>query len=291
MRYASLDLCRSLLFVPGNRARMLDRAATSGADVIVVDLEDAVPATEKAEARRLTRAALPKLTSAPVFVRVNSVRSGFCRADLMAVVRPGVAGVVLPKTEREQDLRDLDVLLREAELRNKVRPGDTAVVPLIESPRAILDIQRIATAIDRVAGLALGGEDYTAALGVARSDEALAFARGMLVTAASSHGIAAIDTPYPAIDDESGLAGEARRAAALGFRGKFVIHPAQVAPVNAAFSPTAEDVARARKIVLAAAKARRAGKGSVALAGQMVDAPIVSRAERVLAAAQRMGKG
>lgn len=289
MQYQSLDVCRSMLFVPGNRARMLDRAPSTGADALVVDLEDAVPAGEKVAARRLTRAALPRLAASgtPVFVRVNNVNTGQARVDLMAIVRAGLAGVVHPKTEHPQDLRDLDVMLREAEVRNNVRPGDTAVLPLIETPRGLLDVQRIATAIDRVAGLALGGEDYTSALGVPRSDEALAHSRAVIVTVAVALGIGAIDTPYPAIDDERGLARETKLAAAMGFRGKFAIHPGQVPAVNKAFSPSLDDVAHARRIVDAARRAERQRKGSVAVDGKMVDAPVVARAHRTIAMAAR----
>lgn len=288
-----MDLCRTLLFVPGNRQRMLDRAPRSGADIIVADLEDAVPAGEKREARRMVRALVAGAgeSGARVFVRVNNVHTGLARGDLMEVVRAGLAGVVHPKTDHAQDLRDLDVLLREAELRNKVRPGDVAVVPLIETPRAILRCEEIARATDRVAALSLGGEDYTAELGVARSDEALAYARGVIVTVAAATGVPAIDTPYPAIDDERGLLRETRLASAMGFRGKYVIHPGQVGSVNAVFSPTAEDVAAARRIVEAARRAEKQRKGSVALDGRMIDAPIVERARRLLETAERIANG
>jgi len=288
-----VDLCRTLLFVPGNRQRMLDRAPRSGADIIVADLEDAVPAGEKREARRMVRALVAGAgeSGARVFVRVNNVHTGLARGDLMEVVRAGLAGVVHPKTDHAQDLRDLDVLLREAELRNKVRPGDVAVVPLIETPRAILRCEEIARATDRVAALSLGGEDYTAELGVARSDEALAYARGVIVTVAAATGVPAIDTPYPAIDDERGLLRETRLASAMGFRGKYVIHPGQVGSVNAVFSPTAEDVAAARRIVEAARRAEKQRKGSVALDGRMIDAPIVERARRLLETAERIANG
>ena len=121
-----MDILRTLLFVPGNRQRMLERAPRAGADAIVVDLEDAVPKAEKRTARALVRALLPKLAAHghPVFVRVNNVHSGLARDDVMAVVRPGLSGVVHPKTDAPQDLRDLDVLLREAEIKYKIRPGD-----------------------------------------------------------------------------------------------------------------------------------------------------------------------
>src|SRR5438874_12681324 len=126
-----MDILRTLLFVPANRPRMLERAPRAGADGIVIDLEDAVPPGEKRVARPAVRAALPKLASAghPIFVRINNVRGKFARDDLMAVVRPGLAGVIHPKTEHPQDLRDLDVLLREAEVKYKVRPGDIRTIP------------------------------------------------------------------------------------------------------------------------------------------------------------------
>jgi citrate lyase subunit beta/citryl-CoA lyase len=270
---------------------MLERAPGAGADVIVVDLEDAVPASERRDARKLVRASLPALSreGRTIFVRVNSVSTGLTRADLMEVVRPGLAGVVHPKSQHPQDLRDLDVLLREAEVRNKVRPGDIAVIPLIETPMAVLRCTDIARAIDRVVALSFGGEDYATALGVPRSDAAFAHARGVVVTVAAALGIAAIDTPFPVINDERGLVREAALAAAMGFRGKYVIHPGQISAVNEAFSPPSDEIAQARRIIGAASRAAKVKKGTVALDGKMIDAPIVERARRTLAIAERLG--
>lgn len=283
-------ICRTLLFVPANRPRMLDKAATAGADIVVIDLEDAVLPADKRAARKTARSAVDALSRAgqTVFVRVNNVHTKLTRGDLTDVVRPGLAGVVHPKSERPQDLRDLDVLLREAEVRNKVRPGDVGVIPIIESPAAILDCARITTAIDRVVALSLGGEDYCTALAVPRSNAALAYPRGVLVTTAAAHNIPAIDSPYPTINDEEGVRSEAALAAAIGFRGKYVIHPGQVAPVNEAFSPTAQQIAEARRIIAAADRAAKAKRGTVSLDGAMIDAPIVERARRTLAIAERL---
>jgi citrate lyase subunit beta/citryl-CoA lyase len=287
-----MDILRTLLFVPGNRQRMLERAPRAGADAIVVDLEDAVPRSEKRVARTLVRTMLPKLAAAgvPIFVRVNNVHTGLARADVMAVVRPGLAGVVHPKTDAPQDLRDLDVLLREAELKYKVRPGDVRTIPLIESPIAVLRCEQIAQASDRIVALALGGEDYTAALGVKRDagGVALAHARGVIATVAAAYGMLAIDTPYTDIKDERGLVAEAKVAQAIGFKGKYVIHPDQVAPVNAVFTPSKDEVAYARRVVAAAAQAAKLRRGSVALDGKMIDAPIAERARRVIALAERI---
>lgn len=286
-------LFRSLIFVPGHRERMLQRAPSSGADVIVIDLEDAVPRSEKADARRMVRASLGTLAQLPppVFVRVNNVHSGLARNDLMAVVRPGLAGVVHPKTERAQDLRDLDVLLREAEVRNGVRPGDVRVIPLIESPAGVLRCEEIATATDRVDGLSVGAEDYCAVLGAPRDAEGVAIAhlRYTVVTVAAAYGLVAIDTPWTSLDDMEGLGRDAARARAMGFSGKYVIHPDQVATVNDAFSPSAEELAAARKIASESPRSVRR-RGAVRLDGRMVDEAMVRQARRVITAAEAIAE-
>ena len=289
-----MNTLRTLLFVPGNRQRMLERASRAGADAIVVDLEDAVPRDEKRAARTRVRTMLPRLAASglPVFVRINNVRSGLARDDLMAVVRPGLAGIVHPKTGAAQDLRDLDVLLREAELKHKVRPGDIRTMPLIESPIAVLRCEQIVQASDRVLALSLGGEDYTAALGAKRDDAgaALAYARGVIATVAAAYGMPAIDTPYPDISDERGLVAEAKLAHAVGFNGKYIIHPDQAAAVNAVFTPSKDEVAHAHRIVAAALAARKQRRGVVTLDGAMIDAPIVERARGVIALAARIAE-
>ena len=285
-----LDVLRTLLFVPGNNERMLQRAPAAGADAIVVDLEDAVPAAEKRAARKLVRAAIGALAAGgrPLFVRVNNVQGGLTRADVMAIVRAGVTGVVHPKTQAAQDLRDLDVLLREAEMANGVRPGDIRVIPLIETPIAVLRCEDIARASDRVDALSVGGEDYTTALGVARDagGAALTHVRNVVVTVAAAYDLFAIDTPYANIKDEAGLIAESKLAQSIGFKGKYVIHPDQIAPVNAVFTPTAEAIAEAQRIVAAAGVAATKRRGAVALDGRMIDAPIVERARRLIARAE-----
>jgi citrate lyase subunit beta/citryl-CoA lyase len=282
-----MDLFRSLLFVPGNREHMLERARDAGADVIVIDLEDAVPSDEKKTARKFVKSWLPKLAAGgqAVFVRVNGIDTGMTRDDVMAVVRRGLAGVVLPKAQQAQDLRDLDVLLREAEMANKVRPGDVRTIPIIESARGLLRCEDIARASDRIAALAIGGEDYTAELGVPRTAAALAHVRYTLVQVAVAYALAAIDTPYTDVKDSVGLAKETALVKSIGFKGKFVIHPGQVAAVNRAFTPGRGEIAEARRIVAAAAEAAAAGRGAISVDGRMVDAPVVERARRVLAAA------
>lgn len=289
-----VDLLRTLLFVPGNRERMLARAAEAGADAVVIDLEDAVPAAEKRAARALVRTWVPRLAQAgrPIFVRVNAIPTGQTKSDVTAAVRPGLAGVVLPKVEHPQDLRDLDVLLREAELARGVRPGDVRSIPIIESAPGLLRCEEIVRASDRVVALSLGGEDYTAELGVPRDagGAALWHLRYTIVEVAVAYGLVPIDTPYPDTRDSAGLLAETRLAKTIGFKGKYVIHPDQVAPVNELFAPSADEIADARRIVAAARRGSTRGRGAVSVGGRMVDAPVVERARRLLAAAETIAK-
>ena len=286
-----MDTLRSLLFVPAGRERMLESAQSARADALVLDLEDAVPLRQKAAARTLARRWIPKLASARrrVFVRVNSIASGMTRDDLMAVAGKSLAGVVLPKTESPQDLRDLDVLLREAEVEHAVRPGDVRTLPLIESARGVLRCEEIVRASDRLCGLSVGAEDYTYDIGVERdaSGVALQHIRAVVVQVAVAYGLTPIDTPYADYKDEAGLIAETRLAKAVGLKGKYAIHPAQVEVINRIFTPSKDEVERARRIVEAYEDALSQGLGAVSVDGRMVDAPVAERARGIIAAAKR----
>ncbi|HWQ27791.1 MAG TPA: CoA ester lyase [Dehalococcoidia bacterium] len=293
-------LLRSLMFVPGNREDMLTRAASVPADAIVIDLEDAVPAPEKDRARKVAAAAIRALAGAgrAVHVRVNALHTGLTRDDLAAVVGPGLAAVHLPKVETAQDVRDLDVLLRERELASGLRPGTVRSVALIETARGVLRCEDICRASDRLAALALGAEDLSRDLGVPRPAggeteglDALFFARATLAYVARAYRLAAVDTPYPNVRDEAGLVREATLARRLGMKGKYAIHPAQVETLNRAFSPTSEQIAEARRVIAAYEEAAARGVGTVSVDGRMVDEPIVRAARELLALAERTGTG
>jgi citrate lyase beta subunit len=279
---------RSLLFVPAGRERMLEHALSARADALVLDLEDAVPARQKAAARALARRWIPKLAkrSRPVFVRVNGLTSGLTRDDLMSVVCKELAGVVLPKTDTAQDLRDVDVLVREAELAAGVRPGDVRTIALIESARAVLRCEQIARASDRLLALAIGGEDYTRDIGARRDAEGMALQhiRAVVVQVATAYELLSIDTPYTTLADAEALAEDARIARAIGLKGKFAIHPEQAPIINRAFSPSKAEADEARRIIEAF---NSASDGAIRVDGHMVDAPIVERARAVLAASKR----
>jgi citrate lyase subunit beta/citryl-CoA lyase len=267
---------------------MIAGAARSDADAVILDLEDAVAAADKAPARDQIPSSIDALHDAgkTVMVRVNAIDTGLTRDDVLAAVRAGLDAVILPKVQAPQDLRDLDVLLREAEMERGIRAGTVGVLPIIESARGVLRCEAIAGAIDRLIGIAIGGEDYTADLGVERDAEGLALQhiRGVVVQVAVANGLVPIDAPYIDFHDERGLTRDARTARAIGLKGKFVIHPDQIAAVNRVFSPNAREIALAKRVV-AAYDARPDGVAAISVDGRMVDAPVVARARAVLESA------
>ena len=260
----------SLLFVPGSRPDRFARAGAAGASLVCIDLEDSVPAADKAAARDAALAAPGLATMA---VRINGLRTRAGLADLVALgtaaVRP--AAVLLPMAEAAAEVEIVRGAL-----------GDgVAIIALVETVRGLDAGAAIAGA--GVAAIMLGGVDLAAQLGVAVAWEPLALARARLVMACAGAGVAAIDMPWIGLDDVAGLADEAARARVLGFTGKAAIHPDQVATINAAFAPSAAEVAAAR----AATAAFAAGGGAaVRFAGQMLEAPLMARHARVLARAE-----
>jgi citrate lyase subunit beta / citryl-CoA lyase len=287
-----VGIFRSLLFVPAHRENMVAKAHTHRADVIVLDLEESVPASEKAAARECAARHVAELrgSGAQVYARINDAESGILRDDLMTVVSKDLTGVVLPKADSPQDVRDMDVLLREAEMANGVRPGDVGVITMIESPRGLLRCEEIVEATDRIVGLALGAYDYTNELGVPRTREgtAIAYVRYQIATIAAAYGVIAIDTPYADIQDEEGLAAETKFVKAVGFKAKFAVHPKQVAAINRIFAPNEAELAEAKQIIEEFDAGVSAGRGAVSVGGRMVDGPIAARARRLIELADQI---
>ncbi len=282
---------RTLMFVPSNRANMVEKAKGTPADVIVLDLEDAVPPNEKAAARETIRASIESLHSAgkTVHVRINNLETTLTRDDLAAVIGPGVQALLYPKAQSGQEIRDLDVLIREREYHKEgVTPGDTALIPMIETAKAVLRCEDIAKASSRIVGLALGGEDYCADIGVPRTNEGreLEHIRRVMIHVCIAYGIRPLDGIYAVLGDEPGLRADAAYVRSIGMKGKYVVHPEQVGPVNEVFSPTAEDLEAARQLVTEFDAAVAAGHGTVRIAGQMVDVPIANRARELIAYAE-----
>ena len=282
-----MELLRSLVFVPGNRANMLERALGFGADIVMVDLEDSVPPGEKAAACELAVAWAPRLAAAGrrVMVRVNSLDTGLTADELAAVVAPDLAGISIGKGNTSWDLQQVDRLLAPLEAGAGMAAGSVKVVPWIETAMAIVHVYEMAQASQRIVGIAFGAEDYTNDMGVIRNDfgEECYYARSAVAVAARAAGVGALDGPFVGFRDPDGLRKDAGTARQMGYTGKFAIHPAQIDIINETFSPNPDDVAYARRVVAAWEEAEAAGRGSLSIDGRMVDVPVVKRAQNLLA--------
>jgi citrate lyase subunit beta/citryl-CoA lyase len=263
---------RSYLFVPGNRPERFAKALASGAHAVIVDLEDAVPAAEKTAARSAVAAALD--LRQPVIVRINGVDTDWFRNDVTICRMPGVAAIMLPKTEGIEHLRRVEELLG----------GSLPILPLIETAHGFANALEIAK--DRaVQRLVFGAIDFQLDLGIRGDTDELLFFRSQLVLVSRLAGIAApVDGINTEIDDPEKLRAATLRARRLGFGGKLCIHPKQIPYVNQCFRPTPEEIAWARRVVEAA---EAAGGAAVADAGQMIDRPVILQAERILREAER----
>lgn len=277
---------RSLLFVPGNRESMLQKAAGARPDVFVPDLEDSVPNDEKENAREGVARSLEKLaaTGRPVCPRLNGVDTIWLEDDAMALVGPGLMGVSVGKIRTPDDIRRIDDLLARAEARRGIPVGTTRLIPWIETAPAVLDCLRIATASPRIVAIAFGAEDLTLDMGIRRSsdDSEVSVARSLTCLAAAAAGVPALDTPFFAFRDDAALALNAEASKRLGFRGKFAIHPDQLATIERVFSPSSEELAEARRVIEAFEAAAKQGHGSTSLDGRVVDIPVVERARALL---------
>jgi citrate lyase subunit beta/citryl-CoA lyase len=278
---------RSLLFVPGDRPERMEKALDSGADALILDLEDAVATAKKAEAREAIAAFLARPDRRlPLFVRINPLDSGMADDDLAAVVPARPDGIMVPKAEGAVTIADLDARL------SALGDDKALILPIAtETPRAIFMLGSYGGVTPRLAGLTWGAEDLPAAIGATTSREAdgrytapYEMARSLTLFAAHAAGVPAIDTVFPAFRDLDGLAAYAGRAARDGFNGMMAIHPSQIPAINAAFTPSAEAVAEAQAVV--AAFAENPGAGAISVNGRMLDAPHLKQARRVLEAAR-----
>jgi len=262
---------RSFLFVPGDRPDRFPKAWSSGADAVILDLEDGVSDDRKLFAREAISAWLS--VEHPVYVRVNGYRTDRFAADLAVAVRPGVRGVVLPKAETRGEI--------EAVVR--VLPSSIGVVPLLETVLGVIDARELADA-PRVERLAFGNIDLQIDAGIQGDGDELLYARSRVVLASRAAGLLPpVDGVTTDLDNPERLVADVDRARRLGFGGKLCIHPRQVATVNNGFLPTEREIAWARKVVEAA---RHAGTGAIRVDGEMVDLPVVRRAEGILDRAQ-----
>ena len=287
-------LRRSLLFVPASSEKFFAKAKASQADTLIFDLEDAVAPERKPAARETMKEVLHDSGFARFerTVRINALDTPYFLDDVLAMVAAGADGLVVPKTNSVDGILFVDRLVALAEQRAGRAAGSVVLVPLIEQPAAIGNAFAIARATSRIAGIAFGHGDFSLAMGInaAPSTEGVVFhARCQVVMAAKAAGITPIDNVFLDIPDVEGLIGETRQGKHLGYEGKACIHPSQVEPVNAVYTPTPEEVMYARELVAVFEQGVAEGKGAVAFRGRMIDGPIADIERIVLDRARKAG--
>ncbi len=290
-------LIRTALFVPGNRPDRIVKAFGTGADVVIIDLEDAVPLSEKESSRINVREKVAESVDRMILVRTNALVSDFVDGDLDEAIVEGVNGIILPKVERADDITKINTLLIEVEKNRSLPEGSIRVFPLIEvaaGVQHIYDIVSTKTKPERIYTVMFGAADYTLDMGIEMTmgGNELFYARSRIAIACRAAGIAPpVDTPFMIdLKNTGALISDARRAKELGFQGKLVIHPNQVEPCNRIFSPLPEEIKKAEKIVKAFEEAEAAGMGAIQLEGTFIDYPVVKRSKDILALAAAIDK-
>jgi citrate lyase subunit beta/citryl-CoA lyase len=278
---------RSLIFVPGNSTRFVEKAKALAADIVCLDLEDSVPANEKDAARKLVAGALAQRQQyqRPLYVRTNSPASGLMLADLKAAVQKGIDGIVIPKVDDAGEVVKIKKIL--TALEKKKGTGRVALVPSIETARGVVNAHSIAEAGERVVALLFGVFDFLHDMRMdydENDDAGYAYARAKIPVDARAAGVPAIDAIWQKVDDIDGLVRDATAAKRLGYSGKSIIHPGQIEPVHKVFLPSRSEVEWARKVVAALGEAMEKGKGrgAVKLEGRMIDAVHYKQAKAIL---------
>lgn len=285
---------RALMFVPGDSRRKLEKAAASGADTVILDMEDGVALSQKAAARAEIHAALASLDfgRSERLVRVNGADTPFFADDLPAALAARPDGLLLPKVNGPEAIIAINAIISAWEAEHGLTPNTIVLLAMAETALAIANIHAIAASVrqaPRLAALIFGAEDLAGDMGAVRTPGGIeaAYARGAVVLHAKAYGLDAVDMVYTAYKDAEGLAAESAVAAGMGYTGKQAIHPDQVPVIHAAFTPDDSAVARASAIVAAHEAHQATGTGAFAFEGAMIDMPVVRAAQAVLARALR----
>ena len=282
---------RSLLNTPASRPDLVEKAFGYGADAVILDLEDAVPLDQKSEARAVARDAIAVRRGEPIYVRINSLSTGLAEDDLEAVAVTGLEGIQLPKVDDAETVRVVDRLLSELELARNLPLGSIELLLSLESARGIFAAHEILTAVDRVGSVMIGTAEHGDLHGdmgyvVTPGEEETLYLRSRVLLAARVAGITnPIDGVYADFRNLDGLEATARRARMLGYRGKKVIHPAQVPVVNRVFSPTAAELDFYRRVIEVFEAALERGEATAVVDGRMIDYAMAETARRALARA------
>jgi citrate lyase subunit beta/citryl-CoA lyase len=283
---------RTWLFAPGNHPRKVEKVFGAGADVAILDLEDAVAVAEKVATRVPVAKALSLPRTCRAYVRVNALDTDFTFDDLEAVVGPGLDGIVLPKVERAADIQMVDWVIGNLEAKHGLPAGAIDLMPILETGRGIAGAREICAAGGRLKRLSFGAGDYTRDMGMewTMTEHEIDAARAEVVLASRINDLEPpVDTVFIHIREHDAFKASCVRVRQSGFQGKLCIHPDQVGLANAVFTPTADEVAWAQKIVAAFREAEAAGSASIQVDGYFVDYPIVEKAERMVALAEAVG--
>ncbi len=270
---------RSMLFVPGNNMRMITKAATLPSDAIILDLEDAVPLADKETARIMVGDTVKAIKSGGsyVFVRVNALTTGLTAKDLKFVTVKDLDGIMLAKTEAKSDVIELEGMLEEAEKSLGLGVGSLKIIPLVETAKGVVNAYDIASASERVVAVAFGAGDYYRDIGrsvssLSPEETELLYARSHIVNSSTAAKVQAIDTPFfGLLTDMKGFMKETTLALQLGFKGKLLVHPTQIEPVNKMFSPSQDEAEYAGRVVGAFEEAQARGLGAISFEGKMID--------------------
>ncbi|HRE49003.1 MAG TPA: CoA ester lyase [Aggregatilineales bacterium] len=281
---------RALLFTPGDDLKKIQKGATLGADSLILDMEDGVALNRKQAARATIHEAFRTVNFGwgERLVRINPLDSPFGRDDLLSVLPFNPDGIIIPKVDSADDVREVSLLIRQHEKYSGIAVGTIRILVFVETALGIVNLKEIAASDSRLDGLMFGAEDYVGSIGAARTKAGweVFYARSAVVAHAAAYDLQAIDTIFADLNDMDALTEDCRLAAGMGYSGKLAIHPKQIAPILSAFTPSAEEVAKAQRLVDAFHANQEAGAGVFALDGKMVDMPMLRAAERVLARAQ-----
>jgi len=280
--------------MPGDDRRKIEKATTLGVDSICMDLEDGTAINKKAEARAVIAQAMRELDfgASERCIRINSIGSGWEADDLAAALEVRPDSIALPKVESPEQVTWVSGRIESYELAHGLPLGGIRMIILVETAKGILHLKEIAGADKRLDAIIFGGEDFAASVGATRTKDALEllYAREAVVTACAAYDLQAIDIVTIDFKDLDALRVESEAGARLGFTGKQIIHPAQVGPVQAAFTPSDEAIAYARRVVETFEANQKEGKGAYALDGKMIDMPLLKNAQKVLDRAKAAGK-
>jgi citrate lyase subunit beta / citryl-CoA lyase len=280
---------RSLIFVPSNSRRFIDKAKTLNADITCFDLEDSVPINEKTVAREIIVQTLKRRTDykTNVYIRINSFDSGMAFSDLKEIIQNGVDGIVIPKVNDENEVVDIIRFISILEDERGIKKGSIKLIPSIETAKGVVNAYFIAKADQRVNALIFGVFDFLYDMGLDYAENdgiEYIYARGKIPVDAKAAGVAAIDAIWQNVDDTNGLTKDARVAKRLGYSGKSIIHPSQIDPVHKIFIPTKNEIEWAKKVIEALGETmeRGSGRGAVKLEGKMIDAVHYKQAKAIL---------